>query len=105
MIDGHDDGGSAFPTPETESYNPDPGMTLLDYFAIHSKEQLEQDMNLHKVAKMAGMDPPPDIADEAAWFLWWTEAEARLRYIQAEAMIKEKRRREGGGVDPHAAKQ
>lgn len=30
------DGGQAFPTPETDGYHPVPGMSLRDYFAAHA---------------------------------------------------------------------
>jgi len=67
-----DRGGQAFPNPETENFEPEIGMTLLDYFAGQA---------------LAGLlaNPEKDYAYADA---------ADFAYRQADAMIAEKRRRE-----------
>lgn len=95
-------GGSAFPGGlfETAScgqndrmpYND--GMTLLDYFATHAdiSKELEYDSATLStslaVKLMKDQVMPAWTEDFEGALMWWYEAEARLRYIKATAMIR-----------------
>jgi hypothetical protein len=86
------DGGPAFPNPalanESCSFSSDvTGMTLRDWFA--GQQQItDEELGEAKAATIMGSKPPawgPDTA--TACIEWWSAAEARLKYIKADAMI------------------
>lgn len=67
LVEEKDDGGSAFPMAGNESYHPDYGMSLRDYFAGQA---------------LAGLLSVPNIAH-------LTESKvARMAYDQADAMLE-----------------
>jgi len=72
----NDTGGPAFPVPPEQSYAvDDTGMTLLDYFAGRAMQTVLQCHFKH--------NDEPNFGNVARW-----------AYVQAEAMIAEKRRHE-----------
>ncbi|WP_186181684.1 hypothetical protein [Burkholderia gladioli] len=87
-----DDGGPAFPIPGLQ-HDPDfNGMSLRDHFAsvadlagiIENGGVIEE-----RLAKaIMGGNPPDWDTDYVAAHTWWFEAEARVRYLKAEAMLK-----------------
>jgi hypothetical protein len=84
------DGGPAFPVPEPGL---ECGMTLLDYFAIHAdmRELIEPDGFIPQrlaLAVMGGENPPNWDSEQVAATQWWCEAEAKIRYIKAHAMLR-----------------
>ncbi len=98
----NDDGGPAFPTPGYkvtkhdghDSYERDvdaiEGMTLRDYFAAKAlpwSVETESEM----VEREFSMPPCPDGDTNPSGFRkWWMEADAKYKYAQADAMLKER---------------
>jgi hypothetical protein len=87
------DGGPAFPATEANGCNNGvPGMTLRDYFAAKAdlSSFRDEDGSLSAFSAKAVMGAPPPIANTSPLdvVLWWAEAEARLRLIYADAMLK-----------------
>lgn len=98
------DGGLAFPL--TESFvnsgghrmvgKRHAGMTLLEYFAAHCIVEVEDDGCVPERLARAVMDSePPKWENEGgiygpsrAALEWWFEAEARLKFMKANAMLK-----------------
>ncbi|WP_257828075.1 hypothetical protein [Burkholderia glumae] len=86
------DGGPAFPIPGLQ-HDPDfNGMSLRDHFAsiadlagiIEHGGVIEE-----RLAKaVMGSNPPDWNGDYVAAHAWWFEAEARVRYMKADAMLK-----------------
>ena len=89
-----DNGGPAFPFVEPDtSCNVNEGMTLRDYFAAKAdiSKDIDDDGCITPRLAFSLMEcaSPPSWDDnyfEAR--LWWAEAEARLRYLKADAMLK-----------------
>ncbi|MCG6112902.1 MAG: hypothetical protein MEQ74_12060 [Paracoccus sp.] len=86
MSDRIDNGGPAFPACNEANYNDTMGMTLRDWFAGQASVGVDEPHP--DVAKALMRSEIPNWADDpiAATF-WWAEAEAKLRYIRADAMI------------------
>lgn len=86
----HDDGGPAFPniTPDMIEWCR-PGMTLLDYFAGLAMQSMVAGEGARQVAER------DDRYDETNW----DYIVASNAYVMAEAMLREKRRREKGEGD------
>ena len=81
-------GGPAFPATENHEYfglADFKGMTLRDYAAFHA-DGLDEDADA-KYAAVFNPDPKPYNADYLGWAKWFAKADARLRYIRADAMI------------------
>lgn len=76
MTDKIQDGGPAFP------------LRLRDYFAAKlpiSDELLDSAL----ASGLMNGATPPNFRDGAIeWASWWAEAEARYRYLKADAMLK-----------------
>ena len=104
----HDDGGAAFSRPsvlirkEGKTYSEyaggQLGMTLLDWFAGHM-DGFSNEATPDRAAVLAGMTPLHEDSSDKEIRSFWEEADARLRYKRAAAMIAEKRRREAEGGD------
>lgn len=84
-------GGPAFPSEQHETNDNnwnqtfEPGMTLRDYFAAHVQVSLKG----VTVAEAADMGVPmPSSSSSEKWFLWKAFMRARLRYIEADAMLR-----------------
>ena len=87
-------GGPAFPTagftaPNGHCFYPTDGASLLDYMAVHAQVPVEADGCIPEALALAVMgDPAPDwFADRGAALAWWFTAEARVRYMKAQAML------------------
>lgn len=87
---GAPNGGSAFPmalaiSPEGDIHQGWEGMTLRDYFA--AKEPIGEDTVTPELATnlMGTPTPTGGIVERAKW---WAEAEARYKYLRADAMLK-----------------
>ena len=81
-------GGPAFPATENHEYfglADFQGMTLRDYAAIHA-DGLDED-TVSDYAATFNRDPTPETGDYLGWAKWFAKADARLRYIRADAMI------------------
>lgn len=84
------DGGPAFPChtnprPGTLSDAPQ-GMTLRDYFAAHAP--IDQEISLAYAQKIVGRDCPDYAGATIANAMFWAEFRARMRYIEADAMLR-----------------
>lgn len=104
-----DDGGPAFPQPIT--YHPitgEPqvpsngwglgGVSAREYFAAHAAP-LDQDLSLATIAELTGLELPPPMQEGetkeqrfARNVRWLMEADTRYRYMQADAMLAERKR-------------
>ena len=90
-----DAGGFAFPS-VAPGYDPDPGMTLLDYFAAHAPQDC-----LEKNETVSDIEVELGLAEKTYDFgTHYPILNARRRYVWASAMIAEKRRRELPPVTP-----
>lgn len=74
--------------PEGYPY-PETGMTLRDYMAIHAGLG-DGPSVLAAEGVMGSKAPQWAPGDGLTCTLWWTEAEARIRYIYADAMLKQR---------------
>lgn len=101
-----DDGGPAFPVdsilPRDEDghfYNREissAGMSMRDYMAVHARPETDIDGGIpNRCARVVMSGPPPSqqpgeevMAYELRSVKWWIEAEARVRYMHADAMLK-----------------
>lgn len=88
------DGGPAFPVAETHHVAADLdwtcGMSLLDWFA--GQVSAEHDFDLSFAQALAG--PMPEWQKDSMAYLQWTATwKAKWRYIQAEALVAEAKRR------------
>lgn len=64
------------------------GMTLRDWFAGQLPDPF-RDVSLAETASgMSGVPCPAQSADSAEWTRFWAEAEAAVRYMKADAMLK-----------------
>lgn len=88
-----DDGGPAFPAPDAAKArfgdsNSDAflGMTLRDYFAAHAAIDHDE-VGVRYAAAIVGRDMPDFAADPLGNSAFWAEYRARMRYIEADAML------------------
>jgi hypothetical protein len=80
------DGGPAFAHGDPTNGG-DPGMSLRDWFATH--ERLEVDTVTPELAAVLMGEPGPTGAMPILRrAMWWAEAEARYKYLRADAMLK-----------------
>ena len=96
------DGGPAFPGTTSQPnkrgvYYPvhHPGMTLRDWFAAHVvgfSEGAGDD-----TVDRFNRDPKPPRDDRLAWAIWFAKADARYRYLLADAMLAARAQTEGEG--------
>ncbi len=63
---------------------------LLDHFASTAAVGRDADGNIQarSAAAVMGGDPPDWDANPAAAMQWWCDAEARIRYAKADAMMR-----------------
>lgn len=80
------DGGPAFPACNEAWNNDTMGMSLRDYFATHL--QMHPDAIGPRTAEAVMGEPLPVEKDPLTLLKWWANAEARLRYIHADAMLR-----------------
>ena len=85
-------GGPAFPGDDIVNNGPRPplrvktkGMTLRDYAAIHA-DGLDEG-TVADYAATFNRDTKPETGDYLGWAKWFAKADARLRYVRADAMI------------------
>lgn len=69
------------------------GLTMRDYFAAHAdmRELIENDGYIPQrlaLNVMDGVEPPNWENNHLAASQWWCEAEARVRYMKADAMLR-----------------
>jgi hypothetical protein len=93
----HDDGGAAYAHGGNEVEESQRGMSLLDYFAAHAPEQVNDDADMEWLSVRTGIPLPANMKNGVEMADWWARVEASLRYRFASAMLAEKRRLEGGG--------
>lgn len=80
-----DNGGPAFPTTAGQVVYSH-GMTLRDWFAGQARIN-EDELSLPLAEKLMKGSAPNWQADPIAATIWWAQAEAKLRYIRADAML------------------
>ncbi|XYJ88173.1 hypothetical protein AEMCBJ_11710 [Cupriavidus necator] len=82
-----DNGGSAFPTSFNRDYPNEivGGMTLRDYFA--AKVVVGDEIGVRYAEQLLGRAMPDYAAHPLANAIFWADARARLRYIEADAML------------------
>jgi hypothetical protein len=66
------------------------GMYLRDYFAIHSPELTHDSWEAKSFAHFMGRVCPLVSEDRIGSIQWWSELEAKLRYMRADAMLAER---------------
>ena len=90
-------GGPAFPvsTAEASEGHQDghntwqfPGMTLRDYFAVHSDIGDTTKLTISIGESLLGRECPSWDSDIHGFLAWKAEVRATLRYIEADAMLK-----------------
>jgi len=81
---GHN-GGPAFPI-ETTSTPYAPGMSLRDWFAAHWTVDAEA-ISVAVAEELMGSIMPNGVGSLSARIKWFAEAEARYRYLCADAML------------------
>ena len=64
------------------------GLSIRDYFAAASKFREDHEVDPDLGGQLIGRKCPPYKADARAYFAWWAEVNATLRYIDADAMLK-----------------
>lgn len=89
-----DDGGRAFPSAPNASIHRD-GMSLRDYLAAHVDIGDVDDLPVLLGEQLLGREIPSYHDDVLGCLAWRAEYRARLRYIEADAMIKA---RKGGAA-------
>lgn len=93
-------GGPAFPCLEAamtgidsdgeERWETEPhgGMTLRDYFASNCDIGNVDELSLVTGVRLLGEDCPPMQNDPIGCLTWWANFRAKMRYIEADAMLK-----------------
>lgn len=88
IFDDHLTGGPAFPCPEVRTHdtgdiisNADQGVTKRDFFAAH----VDITLSMRTAHALMGTSIPTDTIGEMNW---WAEAEAKYRYLKADAMMR-----------------
>lgn len=86
------DGGPAFPMPETELNFYERVMSLRDYFAAHAPRQTPHDgsdtnwsARISEACEELGIDRDEHMNDPQAF---WSKVEAARRYAYADAMLR-----------------
>ncbi|MFG1417220.1 hypothetical protein V5F38_05325 [Xanthobacter sp. V0B-10] len=93
MTDQSNDGGAAFPNAwdDTNEYGVkfsfvERGMNLRDWFATHYPTT---ELSESWAAVVMGEAPPKwEPGNELNCIRWWIDADARVRFIHADAMLK-----------------
>lgn len=62
------------------------GMTLRDYFATHT--EIDPDLSSAYAKSVVGREIPDYHGDPLGNALFWAEYRARVRYIEADAMLR-----------------
>lgn len=62
------------------------GMSLRDYFAVHAQIDSEE-VGVRYAEAIVGRDMPDFAADPIANSTFWADYRARMRYIEADAML------------------
>lgn len=90
----HNDGGSAFPNSRTVETDfgtlGEYGMSLRDYMAIHAPELIPNEAPQNHWEKLMGSKSPDSTTHPLENLAWWDAAEAKRRYMRADAMIAER---------------
>jgi hypothetical protein len=81
-----DDGGPAFPVPNDANVNGQEGMTLRDYFAAKA-DGIDAECSALYAEALTGR-AKPEGGDLIEWSIFWADADARAKYIQADAMLR-----------------
>ena len=81
------DGGPAFPV-IWQNAGPDLGMSLRDYFAAQHRFDESGITTIQAEAVMGGKSPDWMTESHLDCLKWWIEAEARIRFLAADAMLK-----------------
>ena len=100
-MDTRDTSGPAFPVADYDHQTFAPknvaearrllsGMSLRDYFAVHADIGDVDQLTMTTGVRLLGRNCPLMQADPKACLEWWAEYRARLRYIEADAMLKER---------------
>ena len=79
-------GGKAFPALCSDHSCNEGGMSLRDWFAAYAFVTAE-DPHPTLAKAVMGTEVPNFSESPITATIWWAEAEARLRYIKADAMI------------------
>jgi hypothetical protein len=76
------------------------GMTLRDYFAAHC-DGIDADISPEYLSKMTGIEKPEGnyTTHPDEWISFWLKGEAKVKYMQADAMLAE---RQKGGDSGHS---
>lgn len=82
------DGGPAFPTPNDGFDGMTYGMSLRDWFAGAYSFGIDGISQTWAEKIMGEKCPDWSLDDGLACVRWWAEAEARVRYLHADAMLK-----------------
>ncbi len=64
------------------------GLTLRDYFAVHADIGDVDELSVPVGVILLGRDVPEFKKDQAGCYEWWAEYRAKLRYMEADAMMK-----------------
>lgn len=87
----------AFPSPavsqnqatgETVVHQSEAGMSLRDYIAVHANLGEFDELSLPIGVRLLGVDCPEYKDDPAGCFAWWADYRSKLRYLEADAMMK-----------------
>ncbi|MGU2444404.1 hypothetical protein ACTXHA_28725 [Burkholderia cenocepacia] len=62
------------------------GMSLRDYFATHT--EIDPDLSSAYAKSVVGREIPDYHGDPVGHALFWAEYRARMRYIEADAMLR-----------------
>lgn len=85
-------GGAEFPTLGNVAHNSDwpteDGMSLRDYFAAQHRFDENGITTIQAEAVMAEKSPDWMTESHLDCLKWWIEAEARIRFLAADAMLK-----------------
>lgn len=85
-------GGPAFPVTPTDRSGQvaetQLGMSMRDYFAAHVDIGNVDDLSHSTGETLLGRKCPSYQFDLLGCLLWWAEYRARLRYIEADAMVR-----------------
>lgn len=98
------DGGMAFPlAEETEggrlvgsSY----GLSMLDYFAIHTDTVVDPEAPASSFEDLMGSSCPDADHDPEGFYAWWDAVDAKRRYMRARAMVDERERLQSEAYAP-----
>lgn len=80
-------GGPAFPSHGTMGEVTHEGLTLRDYFAIHSGIAAD-DLSKESAEKLVGRSMPNWQEDMVANAMFWADVRAKLAYLEADAMLR-----------------